>query len=217
MPPERPTKLSEPIVSTSCVPAPMRAAFTQIRDRLNSVVSPIINSFFTNNSATNIANGGPTYVFNIDNNVTGQLPTLSSPAFRIQLTSAVSGGAANAKLYRWNGGSYAAGGSAFEVFDTFDRWSHAKSGDRGYAIYDPDREAFTINWLNTLSIRRFDFTTGSLGSGGSITIDGYEIWGDNVDTSKVLNGSSGNALTAYYDHSDHRWIAFNTVKCAAGA
>lgn len=214
-----------PIHVDGCLDAPLRRTLQEVAQAvqylidLGDVVKKLgdevnnIKVYGTNRLAGKPAN------YYIDNTESeGEVPPRLTPRVDIVLTSdmAVSGGiwSAKAKLYQSNGsGTFAATGDEFNVYDVYERWWHAKSGDHGYVEWDSQYNeigAFKVSWLDTLPIR-YGTSAADLTSGGTVTIGGRTVYGDNVPTDYKI--PSGARLTYYADHTDKHWIAIASNKC----
>lgn len=91
---------------------------------------------------------------------------------RIQLTSDMSSGAANAKLLTWSGSAYATTGSDFTVRDSLGCFSTAISGLAGFAIYEPDRSLWEAIYIPS-GLCYIGVLAGALAYGSSATVNIY--------------------------------------------
>lgn len=179
-----------PLQIPQCIPAPLRRtlqeadrqlqlAFDTIEENNTNVMGPPGPNYF--------ASQLPSYYLNSQNH-TGFPQNDNFQVRRIELTGAVSGspGSANAKFSEWTGSAYAVTGSVFTVYDPYDSWGHAASGDWGFAAYDETRGVYLINWMASPMVRSvtlgaalkrtgdtgYATVTGTDETSGSVTVEG---------------------------------------------
>ena len=103
--------------------------------------------------------------------------------------------------------------AAFTIYDTFDRWSHAKTNDTGFIAWDVDREVFAVVWLSTPMTRRGTLAA-ALGrdenkdmtdadDSSTVSVNGYF-----VPTGKKI--PSGSRVKADYNVLAKKWYVDTT-------
>jgi hypothetical protein len=163
----------DPLAIPQCIPAPIRRAVQQADQALQKAYNLISDQ---GDEIVNLQGPpGPDYLNNQpasyylnQENHTGFPPNTSFQVRRIELTGALSSGSSNAKFLEWNGSAYVVSGSDFTVYDAWDAWAHALTGDQGFIAYDTVRDVWLVQWLDS-PFHRDVTLTGALTSGGSTT------------------------------------------------
>lgn len=197
----------------ACVPPEVSRFLKLLARNDQNVLAPVQQIFeaIFGDNLTNIVNGG-NYAENFDT-IVGRAVGGTK---RIQLTGNMTTQTAQAKLYEWNGSAYVAVGSAFTIYDTFDRWSHAKTNDTGFIVWDVDREVFAVVWLSTPMTRRGTLAA-ALGrdenkdmtdadDSSTVSVNGYF-----VPTGKKI--PSGSRVKADYNVLAKKWYVDTTDVC----
>lgn len=147
---------------------------------------------------------------------------------RIQLTADMVSGSCSAKVLAWDGAAYSVTGTAFTVYDVPGQFDAAISGNKGYAIYEPDRgvwEALYIGVAST-SFRRIEFTLPSAITATDLSIADCPVvatwYGTSPgDTVSVYNdygweADAGAQGVADYRPTDSHWVIM-LLPCATGS
>lgn len=213
-------RYQEPASIPNCVPPELQKTLSQLILNDQRVLNPLERMMerIYNNSITNFQNGNAQPVFN---NFSGPLPEGSNPTRLLKTTSNMSAAKCNAKYYDWDPdtNAYAVVGDAFEIYDVFDRWSHAKTDDLVLGVWDSIREAVVIIWANTPMTRR-----GTIGAALSAVApnetatmtDADDSTTHTVDGYFVPSGKkipSGSRVKADYNVLAKKWFVDVTNVC----